>query len=181
MPVWLLGSSVITAVTHSSPDASTFRRSHAEEAKHLYWCDKLRSSKSPEKAFSSSWVTRVQLAPSRLINPSNEPWIFNTYRRNGASTLAVLFHIWRTLQIIQQWFKHWIFFSLSSEQTLILECLWAALKPDKASFSPSDSRLTVLSDSHLPPLSQRFASNWNPFFSRISILWIWSDLPRHFL
>lgn len=77
----------------------------------VLWCDKLRVSKSPEKAFSSSWVTRVHVAPSRLISSSNEVWIFNTYRWNGASTLAAWFPITRTLQIGKLWLKHKVFFS----------------------------------------------------------------------
>lgn len=112
-PPWWLGSSVITAVTHSSrADVPLVQRRGGQTL--VLRCDILRGSKSPEKAFffSSSWVTRVQLAPSRLINSSNEPWLFNTYKCNGASTLAVLFHIMRSLQIMLLWFQDLIFFPL---------------------------------------------------------------------
>lgn len=87
-------------LTHWCATAPTTKRPNT--CAFVLWCDKLKGSKSPEKAFSSSWVTQVQVAPSRLINSSNESWIFNTYSWNRASTLAPLFHM-RTLQIAQFW------------------------------------------------------------------------------
>lgn len=104
---------VITAVSLSAPHTPTCHHSNREEAKRLCLCTLVRQikglKKSPEKAFSSSWVTRVQVAPSRLINSSNEAWILNTYRWNRASTLAAWFHIMRTFQIAQLWLKHLVF------------------------------------------------------------------------
>lgn len=138
----------------------------------VLWCNKLRGSKSPEKAFSSSLVTRVQAASSRLINSSNELWLFNTYRWNGASSLAALFHIMRTLQIAQLWLKHVVlhfYLSIQNSCVIILKMSSNCPKPEKSSCSPSECR--VLSHSP-PPLSQGLGQTEtsDQFSSKISIL-----------
>lgn len=117
---------VVSTVTLSSRHTPTCHRCNHEGAKHCG--EKLGDAKSPEKAFFSSWVTRVQVAPSRLINSSNGPWIFNTYRWNGAPTLAALFHIMRTLPIAKLWLKHDFLSRFTFNFRIIVWLIWDCLR-----------------------------------------------------
>lgn len=172
---------VITAVTPSPPHTHTHHRATVPAVERpnacafVLWCEKLRGWKSPEKAFSSSGVTRVQVAPSRLINSSNEAWILNTYRWNGASTLAALFHRMRIFQIARLWLKHlvpFLFFSLPLNPLSLRDSSQAVFElpqnQTKQQFLPlrAESCLTALH--HYLRQCPQWPSD--PFSSRISIL-----------